>query len=92
MEITVKYYNLIAAATGKMSEKIAVPEAGRQGEGVTLKEILVFLTREYGAALAELVFRSRDELNPGLLILVDGQLITGEGGEVLNKVVPAGSE
>ncbi|MGI9862492.1 MoaD/ThiS family protein [Moorella naiadis] len=92
MEITVKYYNLVAAATGKTSEKISWSEVGRQGEGITLKEILNFLTRKYGAALARLVFRAPGELNTGLLILADGRLLTQEGGEVLNQVIPAGAE
>lgn len=48
MEINVKQYNLIAAATGKMSEKVTLAEMGTLGEGVTFREILAFITQKYG--------------------------------------------
>lgn len=92
MEITLKYYNLVAEVTGKTTEKLTLPEGK---EGLTLGELLELLIQKYGREMAKLLFREQGNINSSLLILANGKLLTKGGGdteEILQEFIAPGTE
>jgi|GEM_PF-6987196 len=92
MEITLKYYNLVAEVTGKTMEKLTLPEGK---EGLTLGELLELLIQKYGREMAKILFREQGNINSSLLILANGKLLTKGGGdtaEILQEFIVPGTE
>ncbi|GFN23920.1 MoaD/ThiS family protein [Thermanaeromonas sp. C210] len=92
MEITLKYYNLVSEVTGKTTERFPLPEGK---EGLTLAELLELLIQRYGKEMGKLLFREPRKVNPSLLILANGQLLTrGEGNieEMGQQFIGPGAE
>ncbi len=72
-DVTVRYYNIIRDVAGRQEESLSV------GEGATVLDLLVTVSRERGAKMERLLMASGSAKSPYLSLFVNGKRVEGDG-------------
>ena len=74
LEINLRFFGPIIGVIGKSHDIVTLPS----NEVTTIREIIDQLCRMYGERFQEIALNNKGELNPGLIVFVNGAHVTDE--------------